>query len=399
MPEVLSQRALNRALMQRQGLLERSPATALETIERLVGMQAQEPEDPYVGLWTRLADFDPEALSALLADGRAVRAQLMRSTIHLVSARDCLAFHPLTRTILARVFKSPWSTRMGGAELGEVVEAGLELLQERPRSRAELGALLAPRWPDAEPLALAYAVTFNSTLVQVPPRGLWRTSGQARWAPAESFARRASSQPIRRPTSWCSATWPPSGRRRWPTCAPGRGSPACEPWSSACARGCARSATSAAASCSTCRTALLPDPDTPVPPRFLPVYDNVTLSHDDRSRVLAGLGPGPPLPLGARAWGSLLADGFYRAFWKVELGDGAATLTVDRFTSRPEDPPGTLDAIARRGHRAAGVPRARDQRAAGAVRPGAVERGQHLVVVRLGRRLGDDVDDGAVGDR
>ena len=108
-PGVLDARALNRALLQRQDLLARGDTPAIEMIERLVGMQAQEPENPYVALWSRLRDFRAEQLSELIAGRRAVRAQLMRSTIHLVSARDCLAIHPITLPILARVFKSPWA--------------------------------------------------------------------------------------------------------------------------------------------------------------------------------------------------------------------------------------------------------------------------------------------------
>ena len=61
---------------------------------------------------------------------------------------------------------------------------------------------------------------------------------------------------------------------------------------------------------------LLPDPDTPVPVRFLPEYDNVVLGHEDRSRVLMGAGPGQPWPRG-RWLGSLLYDGFFRAYWTL----------------------------------------------------------------------------------
>jgi hypothetical protein len=89
----------------------------------------------------------------------------------------------------------------------------------------------------------------------------------------------------------------------------------------------------------------LPDPETPAPPRFLPEYDNVGLSHDDRARLFAGLGPGGPLPRGGRAAGALLVDGFHRAFWQIVEGRDAATLTVDRFASRGDDPPGTVEAI------------------------------------------------------
>jgi winged helix DNA-binding protein len=83
----------------------------------------------------------------------------------------------VTRRVLAQVFENGWLTRLGGAPVEAVLAAGLELLAERPRARAEIGAALAPRWPDAEPLALAHAVTFLAPLVQVPPRGLWRATG------------------------------------------------------------------------------------------------------------------------------------------------------------------------------------------------------------------------------
>src|SRR5215208_7079213 len=101
----LSRRTLNRALLARQNLIERRPKTALEAIEHLVGMQAQEPQAPYIGLWSRLAEFRPEELSTLITERRAVRMGLMRSTIHLVSARDCLGLYPLMRPVLDRTFK------------------------------------------------------------------------------------------------------------------------------------------------------------------------------------------------------------------------------------------------------------------------------------------------------
>jgi hypothetical protein len=348
-PEVLTPRALNRALLARQALLARSDAPVPAMLERLVGLQAQIPENPYLALWSRLDDFRVDELSELIAQRRAVRAQLMRATIHLVTARDCLALHPITHPVRAKTFKNPWSRGIGGADVEEVVAAGMALLAERPRTRAELSALLAPRWPDADPLALAHAVTFNAALVQVPPRGLWGASGQATWAPAETWlgepldgGASIDAVVLRYLAAFGPATvadvrtW--SGltglrdvierlRPRLRTFRDERGRELFD-----------------------VPDAALPDRDTPAPPRFLPEYDNVTLSHADRSRILAGLGPGLPLPQGP-ARGTLLVDGLYRANWGMTEADGAATLTVDRFARLPGDGATTVDEIAAEGER------------------------------------------------
>src|SRR2546423_11392348 len=94
-PQVLDRRALNRALLARQLLLERRRASAASTIERLVGMQAQAPNLPYVGLWTRLVGFRQAELSRLVKSRGAVRISLMRNTIHLVTTRDAFGVKPL----------------------------------------------------------------------------------------------------------------------------------------------------------------------------------------------------------------------------------------------------------------------------------------------------------------
>jgi hypothetical protein len=329
--------------LQRQGLLARSDAPAIDMIEQLVGMQAQEPQNPYLALWSRLDGFDPAELSRLLAERHAVRAQLMRATIHLVSARDCLALHPITQPVLARTFTSPWGKGLAGADVREVAAAGLELLAKRPRTRAELGALLAPRWPDADPKSLAHAVTFNTALVQVPPRGLWGETGQATWAPVETWLNRELHP---NPTTdevvlrYLAAFGPATVAdiRTWSGLT-----------------GLREVIERLRPQLRTFRDeqdgelfdlpgAPLPDPDTPAPPRFLPEYDNLVLSHADRSRMFNALGPGGPFPQG-RAIGALLVDGFYGANWKLTEGDGAATLTIDGFEPQPGDEADEVDEI------------------------------------------------------
>ncbi len=86
--EVLGRRALNRALLERQLLLRRSNLSVTAALEQLVGLQAQAPNPPYIGLWTRLLDFRPDQLVQLITGRQVVRIALMRGTIHLVTAQD-----------------------------------------------------------------------------------------------------------------------------------------------------------------------------------------------------------------------------------------------------------------------------------------------------------------------
>jgi hypothetical protein len=346
--DALTARALNRALLERQGLLARSATPALEMVERLVGMQAQVPENPYVALWSRLDGFGAAELSALIAERRAVRAQLMRSTIHLVSARDCLAFHPVTLEILAKVFRAPWLGALDGADPADVAAAGVALLAERPRTRAELAELLGPRFPGADPLALAYAVTYHAALVQVPPRGLWGATGQATWAPAERFLGAplvgepsVDDMVLRYLAAFGPATV--ADIRTW------SGLTGLRAVVERLRPGLRSFRDERGRELLDVEHGPLPDPDTLAPPRFLPEYDNVALSHADRARLFSGLGPGAPLPQGGRAIGTLLVDGFYRANWQILEDEDGATLTIDRFAPRADDPPASVEAIAAEG--------------------------------------------------
>ncbi|MFD5565144.1 DNA glycosylase AlkZ-like family protein, partial [Kitasatospora griseola] len=111
---VMSDRALGRATLHRQHLLEPAGLTALEMIEHLVGMQAQAPWPPYVGLWTRLRTFDHKDLARLLEDRSVVRLLMFRGTVHLVSAADCLALRPLVQRVIDRMYVTAKLTAAGG---------------------------------------------------------------------------------------------------------------------------------------------------------------------------------------------------------------------------------------------------------------------------------------------
>lgn len=141
----LSRRALNRATLDRQLLLRRADLPVLDAVEHLVGLQAQTPHTWYHGLWCRLTTFDPAELGAMLTERTVVRMALMRSTIHLVSARDCLALRPLVQIVIERSTHGVFGKNLVGIDADKLIAAGRELLEERPMIFSELGLELATR--------------------------------------------------------------------------------------------------------------------------------------------------------------------------------------------------------------------------------------------------------------
>jgi hypothetical protein len=327
--DVLGKRALNRALLERQMLLRRVRMPAYEALERLVGMQSQVPQSPYVGLWTRLEGFDPQELSALVAERRAVRIALMRSTIHLVTDRDCRTLRPFVEPAMDRWLRNTYRKRLAGIDMDALEAAGRALVDEEPRTFAELGARLAERWPEHDPDALAQAIRGLVPLVQVPPRGLWGGSGLAKHTSAEHWLGRPLDPPaapddiilrylavfgpasVADAQAWSGLTGLRAAVERLrPRLRTFRGEDGAELFD--------------------LPDAPLPEPDTPAPLRFLPEYDNTLLSHAGRARILAPEHRSLTFMMnGMKA--AVLLDGFVGATWKIAKEGRTAVLTVDPF--------------------------------------------------------------------
>ena len=257
--DVLDQRALNRALLARQMLLDRHDLGAGEAIERLVGMQAQAPLAPYVGLWSRLQGFQPQQLAQLIETRGAVRSQLMRGTIHLVTGREAPAMRSLLQPVLERLVRvGPFGRHLGGMDVDQLLAATRTLLEVRPHTRVELRAVLAERWPERDADALSFAAILLLPVVQAPPRGIWGASGQAKWVTIESWLGRAlppAGPPDELVLRYLAAYGPATVAdvRAW------SGSPSCARSSTACVPGWSRFVTQPAKSCSTCPTLRAPN--------------------------------------------------------------------------------------------------------------------------------------------
>ncbi|MFE3519521.1 winged helix DNA-binding domain-containing protein [Streptomyces sp. NPDC059166] len=327
---VLDDLSLNRALLARQLLLERSDMDAVAAVEHLVGMQAQAPDPPYIGLWTRLAGFRTLDLASKVRSREVVRLVLMRGTIHLVSARDCLRLRPVLAESLERSLRSTFGRKLEGLDLAEVVALGTDAVEKEPLTLGALGSRLAERWPDRDAFALANAVRNLVPLVQVPPRGLWGESGRAAHTTAGSWlGAGADAEPdadsvvLRYLAAFGPASvkdmqaW--SGMTRLASVV-GRLGPRLRVFRGTDGR-----------TLYDLPEAPRPDPGTPAPVRFLPDFDNILLSHADRNRILCEERRRLVFTRNGLIRPTFLVDGRVAGMWRVDRERDTARLVLQPF--------------------------------------------------------------------
>ncbi|GAA3221388.1 winged helix DNA-binding domain-containing protein [Nonomuraea helvata] len=320
---VLNTRALNRATLARQLLLDRADVPVLDAVAHLCGLQAQEPQEPFVGLWSRLRAFDPAVLSDLLIRRGVVRTHLMRRTVHLLAADDALAWRARHDAMLRQRVLGTYRRELAGTDLDELAAAGRAVMaDDEPRSMTELARALAERWPTPGPRALGeMLIAALVPMAQLPPRGLWRTRAGVRNVLLSSWLGREIDPPsqdgsdpvgetlVRRylaafgpaatadVRAWCGLAGLPAAvaavREELITFRDERGRELLD-----------------------LPDAPRPDPDTPAPVRFLPAFDNALLGYHDRRRIIDDAHRGLSVA-GARV---VLVDGRVAATWSVEAG-------------------------------------------------------------------------------
>ncbi|NRQ36140.1 winged helix DNA-binding domain-containing protein [Nonomuraea sp. NN258] len=317
---MLTLRDLNRATLARQYLLERHRGEPADVVRRVAGLQAQEPRPPYLGVWTRLADFVRDDLHAALHARTIVRATMYRGTLHLVTAADFAAFRPLLRPMLAAAAR-----RFDDVDFPAVVAAADRLLAAGPRTFNELRPLLQKEFPDAYDRALGYAVRMLTPLIMVPTGDRWSYPRESAFAPPgvepdpagmETLVERylAAFGPA---TVADVQTWSGLGglkgvvhgmRDRLVTLADERGRELFD-----------------------LPDAPRPGGDVPAPVRFLPDFDTLVLGHADRTRVLAEEFKGRVATKNLRIKAVYLIDGFAAGTWQIKRTTKQAKLLITPF--------------------------------------------------------------------
>jgi hypothetical protein len=312
----LTNRQLNRATLARQLLLERHDIGTAEAIERLAGMQAQEPGPPYAGLWSRLEGFEAEQLAELIETRKVVRATSMRGTLHLHTAKDLLSLRATITPAIEAGILGVSRVRNANADVPTVVEDGRKLFDKHGTLTAkQLRDALEKQHGGADIRALAAVVRTHLALVRVPDGGRWGFTPKAPFTPLDDWlgkpaAKRANATRLVR--GYLAAFGPASVADA-------------EAWLGA--RGLApafekleleRLEDERGRELFDLPDAPRPPEDTPAPVRFLPEFDNLMLAHTDRTRVISDQHRGQLTTRNLRVRATVLVDGRVAAFWKLE---------------------------------------------------------------------------------
>lgn len=324
--DVLSARALGRATLARQLLLERAAIPPLAAIERLAGMQAQVPRPPFIGLWSRVVGFERADLHRLVHDRSAVRATMMRGTIHLVSAADFVAMRPALEPLLGRILR-----RLEGLDRAAVLKHAKMLL---PGPFDIVRAELAARFPQHDPRTLGYGVQMHLPLVRIPSDTRWSYSNNADFHVAEHWlgtklAKGRAEELVRR---YLAAFGPASVKdaTTW------SGVPGLARTFEAMRGSLRVFASEDGRELFDLPDAPRPPEDAPAPVRFLPEYDNLMLAFAHPGRVIEPARRPALCTKNGIIAATFLVDGRVAGTWALSRDRDAASIQLHPFGKLPK---------------------------------------------------------------
>ena len=327
---ILTLRELNRATLARQLLLERATLPLPDVLERLAGMQAQLASAPYVGLWTRLKDFQRDALAASIEERKIVKATMMRATLHLVRAADYLRFRGTMQEVLAQASAGIREQRAVRFDVEEVIGAARAFIAQQPRSFAEITAMYEEKYPGVDVGSLRYTARTHLPLVQVPAQTQWSFPGNPKFTLAETWLGQPIPEAVHKRElirRYLAAFGPASVRdiETW------SGLPKLKDEVEAMRGELVTYRDERRRELFDLPDAPLPHAETPAPECFLPEFDNLLLAHEKRTRILADEYRKAVYLPGLRVAATILVDGFVHGAWKVETSKGTAALTITPF--------------------------------------------------------------------
>lgn len=325
---MLSRRALNRATLARQMLLQREKAKVPAAVERLAGMQAQVPRPPFVGLWSRLDGFARADLTRAIEQRDVVRATMMRGTLHLVSRKDFVALRSALQPMLTKGMLSILRDRAAGIDVDAIVADAQAYFKAEPRTFAELRDHLDARFPNSDQRAMGYISRMMLPLIQIPADGAeWAYPATADFAVAESWLgesldKKENAQAL---ALRYFAAFGPATAKDFQT------------WSGIA---------TAAAIVDALRPKLIalrderkrelfdlpkaprPGEDGDAPARFLPEFDNLLLAYADRTRIIATEHKPALASRNLFLPATFLVDGFMTGTWTYEIKKRIARLML-----------------------------------------------------------------------